>query len=94
MKCPPLILRLKMSKTADHGHFVLWLPVFIAWLILAAIFIALSPLIILATLIAVPFDWGKTVLLFIPLVCNVICNLRGLEIKIEKKDSTLFLSFR
>lgn len=94
MNCPPLLLRLTIAKTEGHGLIVLWLPAFIAWLILAAIFIALSPLIILATLIAVPFGWGKTVLLLVPLVCNVICNLRGLEVKIEKKDSTIFLSFK
>jgi len=94
MNCPPLLLRLDISKPEQHRRTVLWLPVFIAWLILAAIFIALSPLIILATLVAVPFGWGKTVLLFVPLVCNVIRNLHGLEVNIEKKDSVLFLSFK
>ncbi len=94
MNCPPLLLRLKISKAEDHGHFVLWLPVFIAWLILAAIFIALSPLIIFAALVALFFGWGKSVILFVPLVCNCICNLHGMEINIEKKDSVIFLSFR
>ncbi len=94
MNCPPLLLRLDISKTEHHGRFVLWLPVFIAWLILAAIFIALSPLILLAAVVAFFFGWAKTVLLFVPLVCNVICNLHGLEINIEKKDSKLFLSFK
>lgn len=94
MNCPPLLLRLDIARSQCPRHTVLWLPVFIAWIILAAIFIALSPLIILATLIAVPFGWGKTVLLLVPLVCNVICNLHGLEVNVEKKDSTIFLSFK
>jgi hypothetical protein len=94
MKCPPLILRLDIGKPEGHGHCVLWLPVFIAWIILAAIFIALSPLIIFVAIVAFFFGWAKTVLLFIPLVCNVICNLHGMEINVEKKDSTLFLSFK
>jgi len=94
MNCPPLILRMTISKTEHHGRVVLWLPVFLAWLILAAIFIALSPLIILATLVAVPFGWGKTVLLFVPLVGNCICHLHGLEVNVENKDSVIFLSFK
>ncbi len=94
MNCPPLILRLDIAKTEHHRHTVFWLPLFLAWIILAAIFIALSPLIILATLVAVPFGWGKTVLLFIPLVCNVICNLHGMEINVEQKDRVIFISFK
>jgi len=94
MNCPPLLLRLDLSETEHHGRVVLWLPIFLAWLILAAILIALSPLIILAALLAWPFGWGKTVLLFIPLVCNCICHLHGLEVNIERKDRVLFISFK
>lgn len=94
MNCPPLLLRLDISKPEQHRHTVLWLPLFLAWIIIAAIFIALSPLILFATLVAVPFGWGKTVLLFIPLACNCICHLHGLEVKVERKDRVLFISFR
>ncbi len=94
MNCPPLLLRLDIAKTEKHRHTVLWLPIFLAWLILAAILLAISPVIILAALVALPFGWARTVLLIIPLVCNVICNLHGMEINIERKDSVLFLSFK
>jgi len=94
MNCPPLILRLDIAKTEKPRRTVLWLPIFLAWLILAAILLAISPVIILAALVALPFGWAKTVLLFIPLVCNVICSLHGMEINIERKDSVLFLSFK
>jgi len=94
MNCPPLLLRLDITKTENHGRTVLWLPIVLAWIILAALFLALSPLIILATLVAAPFGWAKTVILFIPLVCNVICHLHGLEVNIEKKDRVLFISFK
>jgi hypothetical protein len=94
MNCPPLLLRLDIARKECPRHTVLWLPIFLAWLILAAIFLALSPLIILAALVALPFGWAKTVLLFIPLVCNCICNLHGMEINVEKKDGVLFLSFK
>lgn len=94
MNCPPLLLRLDISKTEQHRHTVLWLPLFLAWLILAAFLIALSPLILLAALVAFFFGWGKTVLLFIPLVCNCICHLHGLEVNVERKDRIMFISFK
>jgi hypothetical protein len=94
MNCPPLLLRLDIARKECPRHTVLWLPIFLAWIVLAAIFLALSPLIILAALLVLPFGWAKTVLLFIPLVCNCICNLRGMEIKVEKKDGVFFLSFK
>lgn len=94
MNCPPLLLRLDISKSEQRRHTVLWLPLFLAWLILAAFLIALSPLIILAALVACPFGWGKTVLLFIPLVCNCICHLHGLEVNVERKDRVMFISFK
>lgn len=94
MNYPPLVMHLDISRPEPHGHTVLWLPIFLAWLILAAILLALSPLILLVALVAFFFGWGKTVLLFVPLVCNCICALRGLEVDVEKKDSTLFISFK
>jgi hypothetical protein len=94
MNCPPLLLRLDIARSECPRHTVLWLPIFLAWIILGAIFLALMPLFAFIALLVLPFGWAKTVLLFIPLVCNVICNLHGMEINIEKKDSVLFLSFK
>lgn len=94
MNCPPLLLRLDIARSQCPRRTVLWLPVFLAWIVLAALFIALSPLILFIAVVALFFGWARTVLLFIPLVCNVICHLQGLEINIEKKDSTIFLSFK
>jgi hypothetical protein len=49
---------------------------------------------LLAALLALPFGWGKTVLLFIPLVGNCICKLHGLEVEVEREDRVLFISFK
>jgi hypothetical protein len=94
MSYPPLLLRLDISKTEQPRRTVLWLPIFLAWLILAAIFIALLPLILITALVACFFGWGKTVLLFIPLVGNCICHLHGLEVNVEQKDRVIFISFK
>jgi hypothetical protein len=94
MNCPPLLLRVELSRPDVKGYNVFWLPVFLAWIILAAIFLALLPLIVFIALVALFFGFGKSVILFLPLVCNVICKLHGMEINIERKDRIIVLSFR
>ncbi len=93
MSYPPLIMRLDVAKPSRRRHTVLWLPLFLAWLILAALFIALAPLLILMVLVLWPFGWGKLLFFFIPRVCGCLCALRGLEVNIERKDRALFISF-
>jgi hypothetical protein len=85
---------MEISRPEVKGCNVFWLPVFLAWIILAAIFLALLPLIVFIALVALFFGFGKSVILFVPLVCNCICNLHGMEINIESKDKVLSLSFR
>jgi hypothetical protein len=86
-------MRLDVAKSSRTRRTVLWLPLFLAWLILAAFLIALAPLLILAVLVLWPLGWGKLLLLFIPRVCGCICALHGLEVNIERKDRVLFISF-
>lgn len=93
MSYPPLIMRLDVAKPSRRRHTVLWLPLFLAWLILAALFIALAPLLILMVLVLWPFGWGKLLFFSIPRVCGCLCALHGLEVNIERKDQVLFISF-
>ncbi len=94
MSYPPLVMRLDLVKPSRPRRTVLWLPLFLAWLILAAFLIALSPLLILMVLVLWPFGWGRLLLFFIPRVCGCICALHGLEVNIERKDRVLFISFK
>jgi hypothetical protein len=94
MNCPPLIMRLDVSKPSRPRHNVLWLPLFLAWLILAALLIALAPLMLIAVAILWPFGWGKLLLFSGPRIAGCLCALRGLEVNIERKDRALFISFK
>ena len=95
MNCPPLVMRLAVCQPKpDRQPFVFWLPIFLAWLVLAAILIALSPIFLLLAMVAFFFGWGRAVLLFIPLVAGCICALRGLEVNVERKDKVIFISFK
>jgi len=85
---------MEISRPNVKGYNVFWLPVFLAWIVLAAIFLALLPLIVFVALVALFFGFGKSVILFVPLVCNCICNLHGMEINVESRDRIMVLSFR
>lgn len=94
MNCPPLIMRLDVSKPSRPRHTVLWLPLFLAWLILAAFLIALSPLLILMVLVLWPLGWGKVLLFSGPRIASCLCALHDLEVNIERKDRAVFISFK
>jgi hypothetical protein len=51
MNFPPLLLRMEFSRPDVKGYNVFWLPVFLVWIILAAIFLALLPLIVFVALV-------------------------------------------
>jgi hypothetical protein len=46
MSLPPCIMRLKVIN--DQHHINLWLPLFLAWIIVGALALVLSPLMALA----------------------------------------------
>ena len=94
MSYPPLVMRLDVAKPTRPRHTVLWLPLFLAWLILAAFLIALSPLLILMVLLLWPLGWGKLLLFSGPRIASCLCALHGLEVNIERKDRVLFISFK
>jgi hypothetical protein len=60
MNCPPLLLRLDIARSQCPRRTVLWLPIFLAWIILAAIFLALMPLFLFIALLVLPFGWAVT----------------------------------
>jgi len=92
MNRPPLILRLKVS--GQRKRCSLWLPLFLVWLVLAAIAIALLPLILIAVAILWPFGWGKLLFFFWPPFLGVLCALRGLEVDVKQGSRIKLISFR
>ncbi|MCJ7763796.1 MAG: hypothetical protein MUO90_01370 [Dehalococcoidales bacterium] len=92
MKYPPLIMKLRIIN--DKKSLRLWLPIFLLYPFLLVLALVVEILALVAFLLLWPFGWGKTLLLTIPYIFRVICNLRDLEVDVQNKQETFFVSFR
>ncbi len=92
MNRPPLIMRLRILN--DKKSLRLWLPIFLLYPFLLVLALALEILALIAWLLLWPFGWGKTLLFTIPYLFRVICALRELEVDVQNRQETFFVSFR
>jgi hypothetical protein len=91
MTFPPMLLRIHIR---DNGRTVsLWIPLFLVWLLLLVIAIALAPLIILIALLAWPAGWGRTLLFAGPAFARLACAMRGLKVDVNDPRQKVFISF-
>lgn len=89
---PPSGLHLRIRS--QRRHFRLWLPLFLIWPLMAVIFLALSPLILVLAIILWPSGMGKPLLLAGPVLFRVFCSLRGLEVNVEQPSERVLISIR
>ena len=78
----PLGLRLDIRQR-DGARVVLWFPVIILWLILAALMAAALPFLLIAALATLRGGRGKGLLLGYVMVFAVIGTLSGLRIDVD-----------
>ena len=88
----PFWLRLRISKPG-HRPFRLWFPVILIWIILAALLIALFPLMLLAALITWRRGPGKLLILIYPMLAAVLWNLSGLHIEAKDDENDVLIDF-
>jgi len=88
----PFWLRLRIAKPGHRG-FRLWFPVILIWIILAALLIALFPLMLLAALITRRNGPGKVLLLLYPMLAAVLWNLSGLHIEAKDDENDILIDF-
>lgn len=91
MSIPPCLLHVRVHN--EEHNFGIWLPLFLAWLIVAVLLLALLPLFILLLIIAFPFGWGEFMLLLGPRLYNILCALRGLRVDVDKTDEKVEILF-
>jgi hypothetical protein len=91
MNIPPCLMRLKIINPEHRIN--LWLPLFLVWIILGALALALSPLIALLVILLWPLGFGEFLLLLGPHIYNCICQLRGLSIDINDKSGIVLVYF-
>jgi hypothetical protein len=92
MNCPPLIMRLRILN--DKNSIRLWLPIFLLYPFLLVLALLVEILALVAFLLLWPWDWGRTLPLFMPYLFRVICALRELEVDIQSRQEAFFVSFK
>lgn len=92
MSMPPCLMRLKVI---DEEHNInLWLPLFLVWIFLAALYVVLSPLLAVLILILWPLGWGEFLLMIGPTIYNFLCSLRDLKVDIRKGGDVVLVYFK
>jgi hypothetical protein len=92
MSLPPILMRLKIINTSHHVN--VWLPIFLAWIVLLALYIILSQLILILALILWPLGWGEFLLMIGPTIISCLCSLRDLKIDIVKGQEIVLIYFK
>ncbi len=87
----PLILNMHVRKEGRRG-VTLFLPIFLAWIILVALLLILFPFVLLAALLTWPD--GKMLLAIYPLVFSLLWAMSGLHIEVKNKDEDILFDFR
>jgi hypothetical protein len=91
MSIPPCLLHLRVHN--EEHSFGLWLPLFLAWLILAALLIALLPIYLIVLIVAWPAGWGEFVLLLGPRLYNILCALKGTKVDVDRRNEKVEILF-
>ena len=91
MSIPPCLMYLRIHN--EEHSFGLWLPLFLAWLILAALILALLPIYLVILLVCWPFGWGKFMLLLGPRIYTILCALKGLKVDINRQREQIAITF-
>ncbi len=95
MNLPPMIMRI--SARRQDKRMNLWLPLFIIFpflaIVITALFLILSPLLLVAAVVLWRSGWGG-LFVFFPVVLACFFALRGLEVDINQDGERVFISFK
>ncbi len=80
---PPMVMWFKVQ------WFGMWIPLFLLWPIVLVLLVLLLPLVFLGMAIAGRLSKFWVVLRIILASYSMICSMRGLQIEIQKENSTL-----
>lgn len=89
---PPLFMKIHVVENGKT-KIRLWIPIFIVWLILLVLAIALAPLIIIVALILWPRSLGKKILLLGPAFFYLLGSMRGLNILTQNPKDQVCIYF-
>jgi hypothetical protein len=88
----PMLMKIKIPRQ-EKRSITIYLPVFLAWILLMAVFLLLLPFILLTALFTWFRGYGKIFVLFFPMLFNVLWHLQGLLIDVQDKEGHIYFSF-
>lgn len=92
MMLPPLSMKIRAGKDGKN-KLRLWFPAVLIWLVVFILAMALSPLVLIASLLLWPSGTGKKLLMLGPMFFYLFSTLHGLNIQIKDRDSQFSISF-
>lgn len=90
MRRPPMLMRLRIQ--GEERGFGLWLPLFLVLPVALVVFIVLSPLMLVATVILWPSGWGKKAMLSLKAAVEVFWSMRGLDVDVHSGRQRVSIS--
>jgi hypothetical protein len=81
MKRPPMLMHMRIQR--ERKRFGLWLPLFLLLPLALVVFIILSPLILVATIVLWPSGWGGRAFLTLRAAIEVFWSMRGLRVDVH-----------
>jgi len=90
MKRPPMLMHMRIQ--GERGGFGLWLPLFLLLPLALVVFIILSPLILVATIVLWPSGWGKRALFGLRAALEIFWSMRGLSVDVRNGRQCVSIS--
>jgi hypothetical protein len=90
MNWPPMLVHIKVEN--KHHWFSFWVPLFLMYPVILAIFLVLTPLLLLALIVLVCMGWQKLVLMAMKAPLVAFWNLRGFKVDIKGRNEVVFIS--
>jgi len=88
----PVLFRFKL-KQKEKRPVRLWLPLFLIWLVIIPLSVALGPFVLVVACSVKRKGYGRLLIYFYPLLFSALWALSGLSVEIEGEDVNVSLSF-
>lgn len=88
----PMLMKIKIPQENSRSINI-YIPIFLAWLLLAVLLLIMTPFVLLAALFTWRQGLGGLILMVIPTLCEILWHMQGLLIDVEGPDETIYVSF-
>lgn len=90
MKRPPMLMHVRIRGV--QRAFGLWLPLFLVLPLALALFVVLSPVILIAVLLFWPRGWRKRALHIFGAAFEVFNSMRGIKVDVRGEHGCIYIS--